>query len=387
MERVVVVGAGLAGLRATQALRKEGYESELTLIGDEDHPPYNRPPLSKQVLAGTMEPDEVLFSTEDLELTLHLGQAATGLDREQRTVTLTGGEGVPYDGLVIATGRRARPWPDAPELEGIHLLRTLDDSLALRDVIAGGEDLRVVIVGAGFIGCEVAGTLRSRGVQDITLIDVAAHPMPGLGEDVGRCAARMHEEHGIRLRLGAKVASFAGQDRIEGVCLEDGERIDADLVLIAMGTLANTEWLEGSGLELHEGAVLCDTNCVAVGTDEIVAAGDVAAWSHPRADGPIWIEHWTNAAEMARAAAKNLLAGPEQREPYAPVPTFWSDQYDHKIKSVGFLAEATTVSCLEEDYDDWRLVFEGHRDDELVAAVVFNRNKSFIDYRRQLAAG
>ena len=381
MERIVVAGAGLAGLRAAEELREKGFEGELTIVGAEEHRPYNRPPLSKQILAGEMEPGKNELKADELEVTWRLGEPATGLDRSERAVEL-GAETLAFDGLVIATGRRAREWPDPPELEGFHTLRTLDDCVRLRDAVEPGP--RVAIVGAGFIGCEVAATLRKRGLEQVTLIDVAPHPMPALGPEAGERAARLHRTQGVVLHLEAEVASFAGDGRVEAVCLADGTRIDADLVLFALGAIPNSEWLEGSGLELHQGAVLCDAYCFAVGTDDVVAAGDIAAWPHPRAEGTMWIEHWSNAAEMARSAAANLLANREDREPYVPVPTFWSDQYETSIKSVGLFDLASSVSVVEEDSDEGRLILEGRTDDRLMGAVVFNTNKSFIGYKREL---
>ncbi|MGI8596185.1 MAG: NAD(P)/FAD-dependent oxidoreductase, partial [Thermoleophilaceae bacterium] len=334
MEKIVVVGAGLAGLRAAEELRDLEFAGELTVVGEEEHAPYNRPPLSKQVLAGDMEPDDCLFGTDDdVDITWRLGSPAKGLDIEERTVALDDGEELSYDGLVIATGRRAREWPKLPDLEGFHTLRTLDDSIALRDKVAA-DSPRVAIIGAGFIGCEVAATLRTRGLEEVALIDVAPYPMPVLGAQVGERAAQLHTDGGVKLHLEAGVEGFEGSDRVEAVRLDDGTRVDADLVIIAIGSVANSDWLKDSGLEFEAGAVLCDACCVAKGTTYVGAAGDIAAWPHPHAYGPIWIEHLSNAAEMARAAVKNLLADPGERTPYAPVPTFWSDQYSTSIKSV-----------------------------------------------------
>lgn len=384
MDRIVVVGAGLAGLRAAEELRDLEFDGELTVVGEEEHAPYNRPPLSKQVLAGDMEPDDCLFGTDDdVDITWRLGSPVKGLDIEEQRVTLDDGEQLPYDGLVIATGRRAREWPDLPDLEGFHTLRTLDDSIALRDRVAS-DSPRVAIIGAGFIGCEVAATLRTRGLEEVALIDVAPYPMPVLGPQVGERAAQLHTDGGVKLHLEAGVEGFEGTDRVEAVCLEGGTRVEADLVIIAIGSVANSDWLESSGLRFEAGAVLCDASCVAKGTTDVVAAGDIAAWPHPHADGPIWIEHWSNAAEMARAAVKNLLADPGERTPYAPVPTFWSDQYSTSIKSVGLFERATDVSVVEEDREEWKVIIEGHRDDELVGAVTWNRNKAFIGYMKQL---
>ena len=383
MRRVVIVGAGLAGHRAAQALRREGFDGELWIVGDELHQPYDRPPLSKQLLAGSMEQAECFYGCDGLDVQWALGEPATGLDTRRGRVTV-GGEELEYDGLVIATGRRPREWPDLPELEGFHVLRSLDDTRALRRAVRPGG--RAAIVGAGFIGCEVAATLRGLGVEEVTLIDIAPHPMPALGPEIGLRAVRLHERHGVRLRMATSVAMFEGAGRVEAVRLEDGERIETDFVLLALGSVPNSEWLDGSGLSLYKGTVVCDEHCVAVGTENVVAAGDVAAYPHPGVDGPVWIEHWSNARDMGATAAANLLRGPDDREPFAAVPTFWSDQYDVKIKSAGLLSIADSYTVVDEDIERPALVVEAHRRGELVGAVVFNRNRTIIDYTRRLAA-
>lgn len=382
--RIVIAGAGLAGLRAGEALRDGGFDGELTLIGDEPHPPYNRPPLSKQILTGAMDPDRCRFPADRLRATWLLGTRAVALDREWRTVRLRDGRQVPYDGLVIATGRRARTWPERIPLQGIHTLRTLDDSLALRRAVS--TDTRVAVLGAGFLGCEVAAALRTLGVAMVTLIDTAPHPMPALGPEIGTRIGRMHAEHGVRLHLGTTVARFEGRRRVQALHLADGTRVPADVVLLALGSMPNTEWLAESGIALHQGSVICDAYCSATGTDRIVAAGDVAAWPHPRLSVPLQVEHWTNAGDMAKAAAANLISEPEQRTPYTPVPTFWTDQYDVKIQSVGLFTHATRRTVVEEDPGSRRLVVEGDRDGELMGAITVNKPRALIGYQRALAA-
>jgi 3-phenylpropionate/trans-cinnamate dioxygenase ferredoxin reductase subunit len=383
MRRIVIVGAGLAGHRAAQSLRREGFDGELTIVGDEVHEPYDRPPLSKQLLAGTMERGECFYKSGELDVQWALGRAATALDTERRLVSLAGGGELQYDGLVIATGRRAREWPDLPAMSGFHTLRSLDDTRALREAVKPGG--RAVIVGAGFIGCEVAATLRGLGVDEVTLIDIAPHPMLPLGPEIGSRAAKLHQDHGVRLRMSTSVATFDGRDHVEAVVLDDGERVQADFVLLALGSVPNSEWLAGSGLTLHKGTVVCDEHCMAVGVEDVAAAGDIAAYPHPGADGPIWIEHWSNARDMGASAAANLLRGGDARAPFVAVPTFWSDQYDVKIKSAGLLSAADSFTVIEEDPERPSLVVEAHRGDELVGAVVFNRNRTIIGYQRQLA--
>ncbi|MDN5872767.1 MAG: FAD-dependent oxidoreductase [Sinobacteraceae bacterium] len=382
MRRIVVVGAGLAGLRAAETLREKGFDGELVLVGDEAARPYNRPPLSKQILAGTMLPEQSAFACDTLAVDWALGKGAAALDCQRQVVTLSDGQELAYDGLLIATGRRARPWPELPALEGFHTLRSLDDTLALGAAVTGNP--RVVIIGAGFIGCEVAATLRGRGVDGVTLVDIAAHPMPRLGTAIGERAAALHTERGVKLCLNSAVESFEGNGRVTAVNLSDGQRLPADVVLLALGSMPNTDWLRSSGLELLRGNVLCDEYCMATGHDNIAAAGDMAAWPHPLARSRLCVEHWTNAAEMARSAAANLLAPVAERVAYTAIPTFWSDQYEIKIKSVGLLSEATEINIVEEDRSKWRLIAEARRDGELIGAIVFNKNRAIIDYQRRL---
>jgi NADPH-dependent 2,4-dienoyl-CoA reductase/sulfur reductase-like enzyme len=383
VRRSVVVGAGLAGLHAAQAARKHGFEGELIVIGDEAALPYDRPPLSKQLLAGKVEKEECQLPCPDLGAEWWTSTAAVGFRPDEHVVDLDDGRSVPYDGLVIATGRRARSLP-VPDLEGFFTLRTLQDSDALK--AAARTTSRVVVIGAGFIGCEVAATLAGRGTESITLVDIAETPMPVLGEAAGGRARELHEEHGVRFELGIGVAGFEGERHVEAVKLTDGRRLEADVVLVAVGAVPNTEWLDGAGFELHQGCVRCDEYCLATGADDVAAAGDAAAWPHPVAGDLVAIEHWTNARDMARAAMANLLAEPGDRKPYVPVTSFWSDQYDLKIKSLGFLKSASCFEVIEDDPEHHRLVVEAYRDGELIGVVLFNRNRLQADYQRKLHA-
>lgn len=383
MERIVIVGAGLAGHRAAQALRRKGFAGELVLVGDEEHRPYDRPPLSKQLLSGECAGEQCFYPVYDLDVSWVLGRSATALDLGSNSVKLADGDQIEFDGLVIATGRRARPFPLANGLAGVHTLRSLDDALAFRDAIT--PSTRVAIIGAGFIGCEVAATLRKRGLDHVTLIDIAPYPMPALGPVVGERAMNLHRDQGIQLRLANVIEEVEGTSRVEAIRLRSGERIEVDEALVAVGSLPNSEWLEGSGLRLSSGAVVCDEYCFASGTDNVVAVGDVAAWPHRHGDGPVCVEHWTNARDMAAMAA-NLLADPDEREPLRAVPTFWSDQYHVKIKSAGHLRAANRYVVVDEDLERPSLAVEAYRDDELVAAITFNRNRTIIDYQRMLSA-
>jgi len=399
---IVIVGASLAGLRAAQAIRASGHTGEVVVVGAEERPPYTRPPLSKELLAGEHEPEQCALPSDKVDVDWRLGTRATGLDLARREVVLGGdepgvgdqprsgdrprggGERLGYDKLLIATGARPRHWPGEPiELDGVFMLRELDDALALRAAL--GTCSRLAVVGAGFIGCEVAATARKRGL-DVTLIDVAHQPMTALGPAVGERCAALHRAHGVDLRLGAGVDRFEGDGALEAVRLADGTRVEADLAVVALGAIPNTDWLADSGLELQPG-VVCDATLAARDAEDVYCAGDVAAWPHPMADGAvIRIEHWTNAAEQGAAAARNLLAAPEDRKPYAAVPYFWSDQYDVKVQSVGLPARAERMTVLEASPEGDRLVLGGERGGRLVAAVGFNAARRLAFYRGRLAA-
>jgi NADPH-dependent 2,4-dienoyl-CoA reductase/sulfur reductase-like enzyme len=380
---IVIVGASLAGGRAAQALRQAGHEGPVVVIGAEAHRPYTRPPLSKELLAGDHDADRCALPSAGADVDWRLGTAAAGLDLGSREVVLEDGERLPYAKLLIATGARARPWPGDPVgLDGLHVLRDLDDALALRDAFETGP--RLAVVGAGFVGSEVAATARKRGL-DVTLIDIAPHPMTALGPEVGARVAELHRAHGVELRLGAGVDGFEGNGRLEAVRLADGTRVEADVAVVALGAIPNTDWLAESGLELQPG-VVCDATLAARDADDVFCAGDAAAWPHPLADGAlIRIEHWTNAAEQGAAAARNLLAEPADRVPYAAVPYFWSDQYDVKIQAVGLAARAERMHVLEATPDGEKCVLGGERDGRLVAVVGFNAARRLAFYRSRLA--
>jgi NADPH-dependent 2,4-dienoyl-CoA reductase/sulfur reductase-like enzyme len=383
MRRLVIVGASLAGLRAAQAARKAGFDGELVLVGDETHLPYTRPPLSKELLAGAQTTDRVLLPCDALEVEWRLGVAATGLDRGRRRVVLADGDEVPYDRLILATGSRARTWPGTgAELEGVHVLRRLDDALALRAALDGTP--RLAVVGAGFIGCEVAQTARKQAVE-VTLIDIAPTPMLPLGPELGAWCAGLHRDNGVDLRLGTGVAALRGNGRVEAVELSDGERIEADVVVVGLGALPNTEWLAGSGLRADPG-LACDATLTAVGDPDILAAGDIVSWPHPLAGGEaIRIEHWTVAAEQGQLAGRNALVDPDQRRPYDDPPYFWSDQYDVKIQSLGLPGRAERLELLEASPDGARLVYGGERDGRLIGMIAINAARRLGAYRMALA--
>jgi NADPH-dependent 2,4-dienoyl-CoA reductase/sulfur reductase-like enzyme len=370
--RITIVGASLAGLTTAQALRSGGFDGTITLIGDEDHEPYDRPPLSKQVLAGTRQAGDLALAPgdrlADLDLDLRLGRRATELDLEHHEVGLLGGERVPFDAVVVATGATPRELPGTPELDGIHVLRTLDDALAIRRELEAGP--RVVVVGAGFIGAEVASSARGLGL-DVTVVEVLPVPLShALGPVMGEVCAALHRDNGTDLRCGVAVAGFEGTERVEAVVLSDGTRLDADLVVIGVGVRPATDWLVGSGLDLADG-VVCDPMLRAVGAPVVHAAGDVARWHHPRYGEQLRIEHWTNAADQGRAVARDLLADPGSAEPFAPVPYVWSDQYKVKIQVLGRCRPDDAVSVVLGSVEEHRFVALYERDGMLHGALGF----------------
>jgi NADPH-dependent 2,4-dienoyl-CoA reductase/sulfur reductase-like enzyme len=351
-DRVVIVGASAAGLTAAETLRERGYDGALTLIGDEPHPPYDRPPLSKQVLAGTWEPRRVMLRDEHalraLEAELLLGRPAVGLDTAQRRVLLDGGAWVGYDALVIATGVAPCRLPGS-EPAGVHTLRGLDDALSLRARLLEGP--RVVVVGAGFLGAEVAAVARQMGLE-VTLVDPLAVPMRRqLGHRIGALIARLHRDHGVVVRCGVGVSRLLqAAGRVTAVELADESVLAADLVVIAVGCAPSTGWLTESGLRLGNG-IECDAYCQAA--PGIYAAGDVACWPNTRFGIRMRLEHRFNATEQAIAAAGNLLG---DERPFAPVPYFWTDQYDTKIQAHGIFPHRADVQILDGHPDDGRFV-------------------------------
>ncbi len=385
MKSVTIVGASLAGMRAAETLRREGFDGAITVVGDETDAPYDRPPLSKQVLAGDWEPQRTALyakgDLDDLQLTWRLGARAVGFEVASRTVTLAGGERLAADGVVIATGARTRTLPGTEDLAGVHTLRTLADSLAIRSEFDAAPR-RVVVVGAGFIGAEVAATARGRGL-DVTMVETANTPLERvLGAEMGRVCAEVHVDCGVDLRLGVGVESITGTDRVEQVVLTDGARLDADVVIVGVGVIPNTEWLEGSGLEIDDG-VVCDPTCSAA--PGVVAAGDVARWPNRLFGQSMRVEHWDNAVEQGMAAARRLLAG-DAAEPFAPVPWFWSDQYDRKIQLAGRSGPDDEVVVVAGSPAERRFAAIYGRAGRIVAVLGFNRPRHVMQYRRLIAA-
>ncbi len=379
-----MVGASAAGLAAAETLRRAGYDGTVTLVGDEPHAPYDRPPLSKQILGGQWDAGRLPLRGRDeldaLGLDLRLGVAATGLDPAGRTVALADGAEVPYDGLVVATGVRPRRLPGDG---GAHVLRTLDDALGLRDRLTAGT--RLVVVGAGFLGAEAAAVARGLGAE-VTLLEPAPVPLaPAVGEEVGRVLSRAHLDHGVDLRTGVTVTEATGG----GVRLTDGGRVAADEVLVAVGSVPNTEWLEGSGLTVGNGLECDEFSAAAPG---VYGAGDVACWHNPLFGTVMRIEHRTNATEQGMAAARNLLAPePEARRPYQPVPYFWSDQYGMRIQAYGHLRGHDEVAVVEgslEEGAEGAFLAAYRRGDRLTGVLAVGMSPRVLrDWRRSIAAG
>ncbi|MBK01608.1 MAG: FAD-dependent oxidoreductase [Acidimicrobiaceae bacterium] len=383
MDQIVVVGASLAGIRACQNLRREGFEGTLTLIGAEKHHPYDRPPLSKTMLATDQAPEELLLMSEDalsaLDLTLMLGEPATSLDVGRQVVTVCGDE-IRYEGLIIATGAVARKLPKTDAIEGVHVLRTVDDALAIRERLVPGAS--VVIVGAGFIGSEVAAAAANRGCH-VTVVEAAIAPLiRGLGIEMGEACGGLHRAHGVELRLGVGVASVIGDDEVKGVELTDGSTLPADLVVVGIGADPNTEWLMGSGLQIDDG-VVCD-GTMNTGVPGVYAVGDVAkapnAWLGP---SPVRVEHWTAATEQAMLVAGNLLH-PERSRVYESVPFVWSDQYNDRIQVAGDTDSSEHVEILIGSVDEQAFVTGYRRDGALAGVMALNSIRPFVQYRRLL---
>lgn len=378
MESIAVVGASLAGLRAVETLRREGFEGVLHLIGDEPHRPYDRPPLSKQVLAGEWDTDRVWLTEPDklaeLSVQTHFGDAATSLDVDTLTVGLASGTSLEVDGVVIATGARCRTIGDG--VDGVFTLRTLDDAHGIRAAFEQKPD-RVVVVGAGFIGAEVAATARGLGIE-VTMIEMAEAPFErSLGTEMGAVLADVHRDHGVDLRLGVGVQGFQGDGAVTGVELTDGSIVEAQVVVVGIGVIANTEWLESSGLDITNG-VQCDaTSAVAPG---IVAAGDVARWPNSQFDETMRVEHWDNAITQGTHAAKRLLHGESAGE-YAPTPWFWSDQYDRKIQLAGRTTDFDAFAIVNGDVESRTFAGIYGRAGRIVAVLGFNRPRHVMRYR------
>ncbi|GAS97157.1 ferredoxin reductase [Mycolicibacterium canariasense] len=377
---IVIVGGGLAAARTAEQLRRAEYTGPITIVSDETHLPYDRPPLSKEVLRNP-EHDVVLKPQEfydENNITLRLGSAATSVDTTAQTVTLADGSVLGYDELVIATGLVPKRIPSFPDLEGIRVLRSIDESAALRAHAATAR--RAVIVGAGFIGCEVAASLHQLGV-DVVIVEPQPTPLASvLGEQIGALVTRLHEAEGVRVRCGVGVASVVGTDEVEKVVLSDGTELDADLVVVGIGSHPVTGWLQGSGIEVDNG-VVCD-GVGRASAPHVWAIGDVASW-RTEVGHQVRVEHWSNVAEQARALVPALL-GQEPASAVTTVPYFWSDQYDVKIQCLGEPAAGDTVHIVEDDGRKFLAYYE--RDGVLTAVVGGGMPGKVMKARGKIAA-
>jgi len=385
--RVVVVGASLAGLRAAETLRQHDIATSIVVVGDEVHRPYDRPPLSKKLLSGEWEPERIQLrqpdTFDDLDVDWRLGNAATSLDLTARELTLADGSVLGFDGLVIATGAHPRRLAGQDAFTHVHELRTLDDALRLRaEIIDGGR--RVVVIGAGFIGLEAAATAKQLG-NDVVVLEGAAAPLiRGLGAEMGEAIAGLHRAHGVEVRCGVLIDGLTD----EGVRLAGGEIVPGDVVVVGIGVKPNTSWLEGSGLQLRDG-VVCDANLNALAVNGVAvpgvfAAGDVARWPNGLFDEEMRVEHWTNAAEQGAFVALNLqfFAAGEPGEAYAPLPFFWSDQFEHRIQFLGRAAADDQVQVVAGSVADSKFLVLFGRDGKLHGALGVNAPRWVMPTRK-----
>ena len=388
-KRVVIVGAGLGGLRAAEALRANGFAGEIDIVGDEEHIPYNRPPLSKEALKSGLGHEDLKFRQRDsiADVCWILGSGARSLNLDEKTLTLENGEELIFDGLVIATGIRPRLLPIPGPTQGLFTLRTLSDAQKLREAIVPGENL--VILGSGFIGCELAatGTLLGANVHVVSL-DSEPMVMP-MGLELGGAMRRRHEAKGVTFHLGRTVSSFNGGEKIESVTLDSGEVIPTRVVVEAIGSVPNVEWLEGNDLDLSNG-VLVDHTMRVIGTDvPVVAVGDIAR--HPSvlyADGPRRIEHWNMPTETGKRAGATLAAllrgEAPTNEPFAALPAFWSDQFEYQLQSYGLPGAAASSKVVSGDLEGPCIVEYFNDNGHLVGVIGIDTVKELVPYRKQL---
>lgn len=376
----MIVGGGLAATRTAEQLRRSEYAGPVTIVSDEDHLPYDRPPLSKEVLRAenddvTLKPAEFY---EENNITLRLGSGAQSVDTAAKTVKLADGSDLPYDELVIATGLVPKRIGSFPDLQGIRVLRTYDESMALREEAAKAS--RAVVIGAGFIGCEVAASLRKLGV-DVVLVEPQPTPLASvLGEKIGALVTRLHEAEGVDVRCGVGVSEVRGTQNVETVVLADGTELEADLVIVGIGSRPSVDWLEGSGIQVDNG-VVCD-EVGRASAPHVWAIGDVASW-RDHVGGQVRVEHWSNVADQARAMVPALLG--QEASPVVSVPYFWSDQYDVKIQCLGEPESDDVVHVVEDDGRKFLAYYE--RGGVLVGVVGGGMPGKVMKTRGKIAAG
>jgi NADPH-dependent 2,4-dienoyl-CoA reductase/sulfur reductase-like enzyme len=385
--RLVVVGASLAGLRAVISARKAGYDGPITLVGGEEHLPYDRPPLSKAFLDDAEATHPEFPHARDLhgslDVDVRLNTWATSLDGERRVIELTGGEELEYHAMVVATGAAARTLPGTGTLRGVHCLRTLDDAIAIRTALDRGA--RTVVVGAGFIGSEVASGARKRGLSATVLEALPVPLVRSVGEEMGHACAELHRANGTDLRTGVQVTELESEGgTVTGVVLKDGEVVPADLVVVGIGVTPSTEWIKGSGVRLHErdGGIVCDET-LATGLPGVYGAGDVVHYPNPLFDGEMMrLEHWTNANEQGTLAAKNAL-NPAEAKPSATVPYFWSDWYGHRIQFVG-IPRAEEIRAVSKELGEDKFLAVYRRGDRITGCISIDRPTQIMKFRRMI---
>ena len=385
-DRVLIVGAATAGLSVAETLRRESYEGTITLVGEEEHLPYERPPLSKRVLSGEWPEERATLRDrerlDELALELRLGERAASLDHEGRIVTLEAGDELGYDALVVTTGAAPIHLPGTEGIAGVHVLRTLEHCAGLRERLS--ERPRVVIVGGGFLGTEIAATARGYDA-DVVLVSDLDEPLADvLGSELAAMLTGLHAERGVDVRTGVMVEEVTAADGVAtGVRLADGSTVDAGLVVVAIGARPGTGWLEGSGLDLDDG-IVCDATCRAA--PGVWAAGDVARWHHEGLGRSLRIEHRTNAGMQGMAVARNILAG-DDATPFTPVPFIWTDQYELTFQIHGLPEDGELVEVIEGSHEDRELVVAYGNEGRVVAAVGVNSPRTVRKAQRLVADG
>ncbi len=384
MKGTVIVGASLGGLRVAEALRKNGYEGSIDILGDESHLPYDRPPLSKDVLTGARAPHDTVFrqpaELQDQGISVHIDAVVDGVDVEAGLVT-AGSRDLAYDNLVIATGARPRQVSGAEHLEGVHTIRSLDDATRVRSALESRPT--VVVVGAGFIGAEVASSARQLGL-DVTVVEALSNPLArAVGAEVGAACASLHAAHGTELLCGVGVDRLTGNGHVENVVLADGTEIPAQLVVVGIGVTPNVEWLASAAIETGNG-VVCD-EFLRAGSERVFAVGDVAEWFNPRYGERMRVEHWTTTVEQAIVVAHNIT-NPDAPRVCDAIPYFWSDQYGSRIQFVG-RSNADEVRTIEVSAETARYLALYRRGDQLIGALAIDGTPILMQLRGLMMAG